>query len=113
MHSLTMCSDSDFEKWKSGELIYDWRYGELITQEKYKQRISEEMNDKSKPVEERDVFAQLRLALLSKEAGGQSHIYYTYDDFVNEVDVFDTTFHQTFTTDSGEVVHSFGYHGRT
>lgn len=30
-HSLTMCTQSDYERWKNGELIYDYWDGKLIS----------------------------------------------------------------------------------
>lgn len=30
VHSLTMCTQSDYDKWKDGELIYDYWDGKLI-----------------------------------------------------------------------------------
>lgn len=30
VHSLTMCTKSDYDKWKDGELIYDYWNDELI-----------------------------------------------------------------------------------
>lgn len=29
-HSLTMCTQSDYDRWKNGELIYDYWDGKLI-----------------------------------------------------------------------------------
>lgn len=29
-HSLTMCTEAEYEKWKNGELIYDRYEGELV-----------------------------------------------------------------------------------
>lgn len=31
VHSLTMCTQSDYEKWKDGEFIYDYWDGKLIS----------------------------------------------------------------------------------
>lgn len=30
VHSLTMCTQSDYDRWKNGELIYDYWDGKLI-----------------------------------------------------------------------------------
>ena len=81
-HSITMCSDSDFEKWKKGELIYDFDDEVLV-----------EVNDEIKQ---------------SREDGEKRFL--TYDEFFGYVFDFDT-YHDSFTTASGETVHSFGYYG--
>lgn len=31
VHSLTMCTQSDYDKWKDGEFIYDYWDGKLIS----------------------------------------------------------------------------------
>lgn len=31
VHSLTMCTQSDYDRWKDGELIYDYWDGKLIS----------------------------------------------------------------------------------
>ena len=31
VHSLTMCTQSDYDRWKNGELIYDYWDGKLIS----------------------------------------------------------------------------------
>lgn len=31
VHSLTMCTQSDYDRWKNGELIYDYWNGKLIS----------------------------------------------------------------------------------
>ena len=81
-HSITMCSDSDYEKWKKGELIYDCDDEVLV-----------EVNDEIKK---------------SIEDGEKDFL--TYDAFFNCL--FDyNTYHDQFTTANGETVHSFGYYG--
>lgn len=30
VHTLTLCSQEDFNKWKQGELIWDWNAEELV-----------------------------------------------------------------------------------
>ena len=83
VHSLTMCMDSDFNKWVAGELVWSrWR-DELLP-------ITDEIK-KSMEEDERE--------------------YLTYEQF-NDYDYIDyETFEDSYTTPNGETVKSFGYYG--
>ena len=83
-HRLVMCMESDFEKWKNGELIYDFDNDKLIP---YTSEIRK-----------------------LKEEDGRTE-YITYDNF-NDWSYHDfDTFLKTFTTPNGETVIGFGYYG--
>ena len=85
VHSITMCSASDFDKWENGELVYDRWERKLIP-------ITEEIKSKM----ENDIYSD----------------YYTFDDFFNNYERMDLeTFCDSFKTASGEEVVAFGYHG--
>ena len=83
VHSLTMCMESDFNKWVAGELVWSrWR-DELLP-------ITDEIK-KSMEEDERE--------------------YLTYEQF-NDYDYIDyETFEDSYTTPNGETVKSFGYYG--
>lgn len=42
VHSLTMCTQSDYEKWKDGEFIYDYLYRKLISNDELDDDYDEE-----------------------------------------------------------------------
>ena len=84
IHSLTMCSDSDYEKWKSGEYVFDYYNDKLIP-------LTDEIK---KEVEDED-----------------DKRYLTYDDFFESEFIEYELFSKTFTTEQGELVHAFGYYG--
>lgn len=85
VHSLTMCSDDEYTKWRNGEVYYD-RWGEKFV-------------DKSEKTE------------TEREREGTSTEYLTYEEF-NKWDYLDyETFDDEYTTESGETVHAFGYYG--
>lgn len=84
-HSLTMCTDSDFQKWKDGNLIFDY-YDEVLI-----------------PVTD-----EIRKEI--DEEGDTEGRYYTYDDFNNGRLEYET-FEQEFKTPGGEKVIGFGYFG--
>lgn len=84
IHLLTMCMESDFQKWKNGELIYDYDKEELVP-------YTDEIRKK-------------------KEEDGCME-YITYENF-NDWSYFDLeSFEQEFITPSGEKVIGFGYFG--
>lgn len=83
VHSLTMCMESDFNKWVAGELVWSRWGDELIP-------ITDEIK-KSMEEDERE--------------------YLTYEQF-NDYDYIDyETFEDSYTTPNGETVKSFGYYG--
>ena len=83
VHSLTMCMESDFNKWVAGELVWSRWEDELVP-------ITDEIK-KSMEKDERE--------------------YLTYEQF-NDYDYIDyETFEDSYTTPNGETVKSFGYYG--
>ena len=83
VHSLTMCMESDFNKWVAGELVWS-RWGDELVP------ITDEIK-KSIEEDERE--------------------YLTYEQF-NDYDYIDyETFENSYTTPNGETVKSFGYYG--
>jgi hypothetical protein len=83
VHSITLCMESDYEKWKNGELIYNRWADELVP-------ITDEVR-KSIEEDERD--------------------YLTYEQFGDWDYIEYETFVESFTTPGGEKVVSFGYYG--
>lgn len=86
VHAICMCSQSDFDKWKKGEMIYDEWNEELVpTKDAILDEDDEEYED---------------------------YRYYTYDDFFNDYDKMEfETYSDTFDTANGETVVAFGYYG--
>ena len=83
VHSLTMCTSSDYDKWKNGELVWSRWDDELIP-------ITEEIK-RSMDNDERE--------------------FLTYDQF-DDYDYMEyKTYSESFTTPSGETVYGFGYYG--
>ena len=83
VHSLTMCMESDFNKWVAGELVWS-RWGDELVP------ITDEIK-KSMEEDERE--------------------YLTYEQF-NDYDYIDyETFEDSYTTPNGETVKIFGYYG--
>jgi hypothetical protein len=79
-----MCTESDFNKWKNEELIYD-RYEEVLVPYTDEIRKAKEEDDEKE--------------------------FLTYEEF-NDWSYLDyNTFEQSFKTPSGDKVISFGYYG--
>lgn len=82
-HSITMCMESEFDRWVAGELVWDKWDDELIP-------ITPEIQDKMNRRYSR---------------------YLTYDQFNDWEYLEFETFETSFTTPGGERVVSFGYYG--
>ena len=83
VHSLTMCMESDFNKWVAGELVWS-RWG-----------------DERVPITDE----------IKKSMEEDKREYLTYEQF-NDYDYIDyETFEDSYTTPNGETVKSFGYYG--
>lgn len=94
VHSIVMCSDSDFEKWKNGESIYSREYECLVS------------------IEDKDYLEWKKLSDEEKEEEWTMYDYLTYDQFFNDYDAMEhETFKTSYDTPKGETVVAFGYYG--
>lgn len=87
VHSLVMCTDDDYYKWKKGEILYDKWESKLVTLEEAK---------KEEDYEDEEEF---------------NSRFLDYDRFNSWQYMTYETFEQTFKTPGGEIVHGFGYYG--
>lgn len=85
VHSITMCSDDEYSKWKNGEVYYN--------------RWEHKFVDKSEEIER------------EREETGTGTDYLTYEEFNDWDYIGYETFNNEYTTESGETVHTFGYYG--
>ena len=83
VHSLTMCTSSDYDKWKNGELVWSRWDDELIP-------ITDEIK-RSMDNDERE--------------------FLTYEQFSDYDYMEYETYSESFKTPSGETVYGFGYYG--
>lgn len=88
-HTITMCNDETFKKFEDGELWYDCWSDKFVTFENIKAKYPEVHS-----VDDIEHFCD-----------GQYQTWETFGGNYYEV------FHDSFTTNSGEVVHAFGYFG--
>lgn len=85
VHSITMCSDDEYNKWKNGELYFD--------------RYAKEFVEKSEEIEK------------EREEAAKYTQYLTYEEFHDRDYIEYETFHKEHTASSGETIHAFGYYG--
>lgn len=118
-HSLTMCSEEEFEAWKRGEILFQ-EYGS----EKFVSAKKLSNNDKKKAEEDyeenKDDF-QKDWKDLSENAKQKYYTKYakendiidedvkTYEQYMNEGDL--ETFVQRYTSKNGDKIVAFGEYG--
>ena len=109
-HSITMCMESDYEKWKNGEMYWHRWNDELVskeTVEKEMAKLREEFIADNPDFDENNEEWKEKLEQYINE----DKMYYTYEEF-NDYDYIEyETFVDTFETPQGEKVVSFGYYG--
>ena len=109
-HSITMCMESDYEKWKNGEMYWHRWNDELVSKEEVEKemaKLREEFIADNPDFDENNEEWKEELDQYINE----DKMYYTYEEF-NDYDYIEyETFVDTFETPQGEKVVSFGYYG--
>lgn len=132
-HSLTMCTESDFKKWKNGELYLDKDSGEFVTLEERIKRIKELIiysrmdynngtytykgisatyKDKDEKFYTPENLAEITEQDVEEYLDGDYDSYevpMTCDEYNDTMEY--ETYQETFTTPNGEKVVAFGYYG--
>lgn len=105
VHSITMCSDSEFDKWKNGETLF-WRdKGKFATRDEIIKEMKEATwYDGSKCYPNTDWENEEDVAEIFSDEGIK-----TYENFFE--DNWYETYRAEHTTESGEKVIAFGYYG--
>lgn len=98
-HSITMCSNTDFEKWENGEVLY-WACGDKFgTREEIIQELKKNSWYSNKNWDDEDVVTDI----FSDER------VKTCEEFFD--DEYYETYSTEYTTKNGDVVVAFGYYG--
>lgn len=109
-HSITMCMESDYEKWKNGEMYWHRWNDELVSKEEVEKemaKLRDEFIADNPDFDENNEEWKEELEQYINE----DKMYYTYEEF-NDYDYIEyETFVDTFETPQGEKVVSFGYYG--
>lgn len=110
-HSITLCMESEFEKWKNGELYWNRWDEKLVPKEEVEKefaKVREEFISENPGFDENDEEWQEELEKYINEDG---KTYYSYEDF-NDYDYMEyETYEDSLQTPNGETVVAFGYYG--
>lgn len=101
-HSITMCTSSQYDEWKNGELYWSRWSGCFISKSEVEEKLAKDRESyfaRYPECSEEDFLNDF----LDEEG------YYTFKDYCEKIDY--ETFHDEFTTASGETVVAFGYYG--
>ena len=138
-HSITMCMESEYEKWKAGEIYYLDAEGIFVTPEKRKEilreflledRFAYNYNGLNEPStytykgvtvdwnHKRELFTKENLEEITDEeienfAAENFNKYEmpcSYNQYYGDIEY--ETYKETFITPKGEKVVSFGYYGQ-
>ena len=104
-HSITMCSESDFDKWKKGEMYWNRWNEELVPKEEVEKemaKLKEEFISEHPDYDKDDIDWEEQL----EDYLNSDKEYYTYEEF-NDYDYIE---YETFE-DSYDGVVAFGYYG--
>ena len=118
-HSLTMCSEDEYNKWKKGELLFHKWNNEFKTKEQILEdakKTREEYLEKQKNGETLYHFEEEYIKAKTDEElmklvydEEDQEDWYTYDKYWDSIDL--ETYEDEYTTESGEKVIAFGYYG--
>lgn len=110
-HSITLCMESEFEKWKNGELYWNRWDEKLVPKEEVEKefaKVREEFISENPGFDENDEEWQEELEKYINEDG---KTYYSYEDF-NDYDYMEyETYEDSLQTPNGETVVAFGCYG--
>lgn len=104
-HSITMCSESDFDKWKKGEMYWNRWNEELVPKEEVEKemaKLKEEFISEHPDYDKDDIDWEEQL----EDYLNSDKEYYTYEEFNN----YNYIEYETFE-DSYDGVVAFGYYG--
>ena len=104
-HSITMCMESEFLKWKNGEMYWNRWNDELVP----KEMVEEEFLKENTGVSKEDSDFNDKLA---EYLNDDDKTYYTYEEF-NDYDYIEyETYVDKYNTPNGDTVVAFGYYGQ-
>lgn len=118
-HSLTMCSEEEFEKWKNGELLFDrWGSENFVSpkgmtnsQKNDAKECYESIKDDFKKEWDDlcDAAKEAYYAKYAKENGIIDEDSQTYEEYMRNNDL--ETFISRYTSKSGDKIVAFGEYG--
>lgn len=108
-HSITMCAKYDYDRWKNGEVYLNdgWWWGKDNESEYNSKKFV--TRDEVKDILNHNKYFDGNFARLSDEDLASEYDIYTFDEYTNNE--YLEWFEDSYTTDSGETVVSFGLFG--
>ena len=108
-HSLTMCTESEYDAWGEGKVLLYTGYGDYIGEEPEENHFY--TREQAIEFEKHREYKPLNCNLSDKEINEflYSHGWYTCDEYFD--DEYLETFEETYTTPGGESVIAFGKYG--
>lgn len=117
-HSITIASQSDFDKWKNGEVYLndEWWSDEINDPNKNKTflTVDEAVNlvkawNDVYGDDDDDAVDYDSMGILEKEEKIKAHEIYTFEDYFSKIWL--ETYKEHYTTEHGDDVVAFGYYG--
>ena len=111
-HSITLCMENEFEKWKNGDLYWNIWNEKLVPKEEVEKefiKIREEFIAENPGFDENNEEWQEKLEKYINEDG---KTYYSYEDFNNDDYMEYETYEDSLKTPNGETVIAFGCYGQ-
>ena len=118
-HSLTMCSEEEFEAWKRGEVLFqEWGSENFVSANKLsdydKKKASDDYDDNKDDFQKdwKDLSDEVKQKYYTKYAKEHDIIdedAKTYEQYMNEGDL--ETFIQRYTSKNGDKIVAFGEYG--
>ena len=103
-HSITMCMESDFLRWKNGEMYWNRWNDELVSKEEVEKEFLKENTGVSKEdTDFKDKFEEY--------LNNYDKTYYTYEEFNDYNYIEYETYVDKYNTPNGDTVVAFGYYG--
>jgi hypothetical protein len=104
-HTLTICSDDEYERFKRGELYQNESYSECF-------KGLPEFCTKEQILEAKDTYNKSNNIKTVMEDEDFSDEFTSFDDYVEKQnDGAEDSFHKTYVTKSGDKVVVFGWYG--
>lgn len=116
-HSLTICTEDEYNKWKNGELLFDYWDDEFINPnnsfltDDERESVKENYNNKKGKYwkDWEDLSDEEKEELYAEKLERKHSDAMTYDEWINR-DYLETYVH-SYTTPNGEKIIAFGRYG--
>ena len=108
-HSITICSEDEYTKWKNGEMFFNRWTEELITMEKYNEEIAKFKEEFEKIYCDYEWKDEKTKQEALEEWLNEDKTYYSYEEYEDAIEL--ETYVEKYTTPKGEKIVAFGCYG--